>query len=326
MPGHFSRRARRATYPAKRKNRIARRANATKKYARRRKSATHQSRQIVSLAKSVATISKRLPAQNYTLSQGLYHRIVDYELGSATTNTSFQVIPLLPCLSGNTSGSIPAWRTWGPGTLDAFLPTQDADKVLPTFTQCARQGTIDLQMNFDIGNENDTSVNFTVAVVTLDKDVAARMTESQIFGYDLQGMTNLAQQDSDKYYCAGGIGQGSSYPSLGGMITFAPGKFKVLKKTQFNLAMQTPQYNTQATGRTLVTNRGDTRKFIHWKIPCGYTINPEVNEPWANVRAGKEYVPPHNVRYLVIATDNQFIDNENPYLNLFASTIVHGKV
>lgn len=326
MPGHFSRRARRATYPAKRKNRIARRANATKKYARRRKSATAQSRQIVSLAKSVATISKRLPAQNYTLSQGLYHRVTDYTLGSATTNTSFQVIPLLPCLSGNSSGTIPAWRTWGPGSLEAFAPTVDAGEVLPTFTQCARQGTIDLQMNFDIGNENDSSVNFTVAVVTLDKDVAARMTETQIFGYDLQGMVNLTQQEADKYYCAGGVGAGGSYPSLGGFITFAPGKFKVLKKTQFNLAMMTPQFNTQQEGRTLVTNRGDTRKFIHWKIPCGYTINPEVNEPWANVRAGKEYVPPHNVRYLVIATDNQIIDNENPYLNLFASTIVHGKV
>lgn len=326
MPAHFSRRARKSTYPHRRKNRIARRANRTKKYARRRKSATAQSRQIVSLAKSVATISKRLPSQNYHLAQGLYHRITDYTLGTATTNTSFQVIPLIPCLSGNGSGTIPAWRGWGPGYLDSFVPTEDADVGLPTFTPSARQGMIDLQMYFDIGSENDSSVNFTVAVVTLDKDVAARMTETQMYGYDLQGMTNLPNDEANKYYCAGGVGAGASYPSLGGMITFAPGKFKVLKKTQFNLAMSTPGFNTLQEGRTLVTNRGDTRKLIHWKIPCGYTINPQMNEPWANVKAGKEYVPPHNVRYLVISTDNQIVDAENPYMNLFASTIVYGKV
>ena len=326
MPQTFSRRYRRSVYPNRRKNRIARRANRTKKYARKSKSARAQSNQIVSLAKSVATISKRLPSQNYHMAQGLYRQLTDVSLGSATSNTSFQIFPLIPTMTSNQSGTIPAWRGWGPGNIDPFAQGQDAFEVLPTFTSTARQGSIDLQMYFDIGSENDSSVNFTVAVVTLDKDVAARMTETQIFGYDLQGMTNLSQQDADKYYCAGGVGAGSSYPSLGGMITFAPGKFKVLKKTQFNLCMTTPGYNTVQEGRTLVTNRSETRKLINWRIPCGYTINPQGQEPWANTPASKEQVPPHNVRYLIVSTDNQIVDTENPYMNLFASTIVYGKV
>lgn len=324
MPGHFSRRYRKGTYRPKKGNKIARRANRTKRYARRAKGARAQSRQIVNLSKSVSALAKRLPGQNYNLSQGLYHRVTDYELGHPTSNTSFQIIPLLPCLQANATGSMPAWRPWGPGLTGANFT--DANDQLPTFTQAAKQGMLDLQMNFDIGDEDESSINFTVMVCTLHKDVAAQMTDTNLYGYDLQGMTNLAQTSSDRYFCRGAAGNSSSLPSTAGFITMAPDKFKVLRKTQFNLAAMTPQYNTIAQGRTLVTNRGDTRKFIHWKIPCGYTIGPERNDPWSEIRPSPQYVPPHNVRYLIISTDNVTAEGESPYLNLFCSTIVKGLV
>lgn len=326
MPGHFSRRSQRGTYRSKTRNGVARRANRTKKYARRAKGAKAQSRQIVNLSKAVSTLARRMPAQNYTMSQGLYHRIRDFEIGdSGTTNTSFQVIPLVPTLTSNASGSCPSWRPWGPGTTGAGFT--GATDVLPTFTTAAQQGFIDLQLNIDIGDENESSINMTVAVVTLDKEFAAAMTDSgNGFDYDLSGIQNIGQSEGDAYFCRGMAGSGGSYPSTSGFITFAPDKFKVLKKTQFNLAMTTPQYNTIAEGRTLVTNRGDTRKFIHWKIPCGYTINPSRNYAWSEVKAGPELVPPHNVRYLVIASDNLTSDSESPYMNMFASTIVKGLV
>lgn len=323
MPGHFSTRYKKGTYRRRKGgSRIARRANRTKKYARRAKGAKAQSRQIVDLSKSVSALAKRMPGENYNLSQGLYHRAVDVVLGGVA-NTSFQIFPLLPTLQSNATGTIPDWRPWGPGLTGAAFA--DANDQIQTFTNAARQGTIDLQMNFDIGDENDSSINFTVAVVTLDKDVAAQMTDSNLFGYDLSGMTNITQSSGDRYFCRGAASS-SSYPSTAGFITFAPEKFKVLKKTQFNLAMMTPQYNTLSEGRTLVTNRGDTRKFIHWKVPCGYTIGPERNAPWSEIRPGPDYVPPHNVRYLIVATDNQTADAESPYMNYFASTIVKGLV
>lgn len=323
MPAHFSRSYTKGTYRKKSGNRIARRANRTKKYAKRSKGAKAQSRQIVDLSKSVSALAKRLPGENYNLSQGLYHRLHDVELGGVA-NTSCQIIPLLPCLTSNVAGTIPAWRPWGPGLTGAAFA--DANDQLPTFTQAARQGTLDLQMNFDIGDENDSSINFTVCVCTLHKDVAAQLTDSNLFGYDLQGMTNITQTSGDRYFCRGAAGSGSSYPSTAGFVTLAPDKFKVLKKTQFNLAMMTPQYNTLQEGRTLVTNRGDTRKFIHWKIPMNYTIGPERNDAWSEIRPSPQLVPPHNVRYLMIFTDNQTADAESPYMNMFCSTIVKGLV
>lgn len=324
MPGHFSRRSRKGTYRSRKGNRIARRANRTKRYARRAKGAKAQSRQIVNLSKSVSALAKRLPGENYNMSQGLYHRLGAVALGSAVGNTSFQIFPILPTLQSNASGTIPAWRCWGPGlTGGAFA---DANDQISTFPNAARQGPIHLQMAFDIGSENDGPVNFTVAVVTLDKDVAAQMTDSNVYDYDLSGMTNLVQTSSDRYFCRGASGGGGSYPSTAGWITFAPDKFRVLKKTQFQLAMTVPTYNTIAEGRTLATNPAASRKFIEWSIPCGYTIGPERNDAWSEIRPSPQYVPPHNVRYLVVATDNISTDNENCYMSYFASTIIKGLV
>ena len=258
------------------------------------------------------------------MSQGLYHRAV-YALGSSGVgNTSFQIFPLLPTLQSNATGSIPEWRPWGPGLTGATFT--DANEQISTFPNAARQGSIDLQMVVDIGSENDGPTNFTVAVVTLDKDVAAQMTDSNQFGYDLDGMTDIVQTSADRYFCRGKEGGGGSFPSLAGMITFAPDKFRVLKKTQFSLTMTVPQYNSIAEGRTLATSPQASQKRINWKIPCGYTIGPERNDPWSEIRPSPQYVPPHNVRYLVVATDNLSADNEDCYLNIFASTIVKGLV
>lgn len=324
MPTQFSRSYRKGVYRKKTGNKIARRANRTKKYARRSKGAKAQSRQIVDLSKSVSALAKRLPGENLNLTQGLYHRDI-YALGSTGVgNTSFQIFPILPTLQSNASGTIPAWRPWGAGlTGSAFA---DANEQLPTFTQAARQGPIDLQMLFDIGGENDGPVNFTVAIVTLDKDVAAQMTDSNLYDYDLSGMTDLVQTSSDRYFARGKEGGGGSYPSTAGLITFAPDKFRVLKKAQFSLTMTVPQYNTLAEGRVLATVPSASKKWINWKIPCGYTIGPERNDPWSEIRPGPQYVPPHNVRYLVVSTDNLSADNENCYVNFFATTMVKGLV
>jgi len=180
-------------------------------------------------------------------------------------------------------------------------------------------------MQFSIGTEDESPINFTVAVVTLDKSVAAELTDSNLYGYDLQGMTNITQNAADKYFCRGAAG-GNGRPSLAGMITFAPDKFRVLKKTQFQLTMNVPTANTVSSGQTLATSPGASRKFIHWNIPCNYLINPQRETPWADVVPGPEYVPPHLVRYLVISCDNRTTDLEYCYMNMFCSTIVTGIV
>ena len=323
MPSHFSRRSRRGVYrPSSKGNRVARRANRVKKYARRSKGAKAQSRQIVNLSKAVSTLAKRMPGENYNLSQGLYHRLTDVTLGNNAINTSFQIIPLLPSLTSNSAGTMPAWRTWGPGH-SSSVPV--SNEQLQTFTPAARQGSLDLQMQFSIGTEDESPINFTVAVVTLHKDIAAELTDTALYGYDMQGMTNITQNPADKYFCRGAAG-GNGRPSLAGFITFAPDKFKVLKKTQFQLTMNVPTANTLGSGQTLATVPSASRKFINWKIPMGYTINPQREQPWSEVDPSPEYVPPHNVRYLVISCDNRTTDLEYCYMNMFASTIVKGLV
>lgn len=323
MPSYFSRKSRKGTYQRKKKgNRVARRANATKKYARRAKGARAQSRQIVNLSKAVSTLAKRMPGENYNLSQGLYHRLTDVPLGNASINTSFQIIPLLPALQSNTAGTMPAWRSWGPGH-SGSVPV--ANEQLQTFTPAARQGNLDLQMQFSIGTEDESPICFTVAVVSLDKSVAAELTDAALYGYDLQGMTNITQNAADKYFCRGAAG-GNGRPSLAGIITFAPDKFKVLKKTQFQLTMNVPTANTVSSGQTLATSPSASRKFLHWNIPCGYTINPQRERPWSEVEPSAEYVPPHNVRYLIISCDNRTTDLEYCYMNMFASCINTGIV
>lgn len=323
MPGHFSRRSRRAVYrPSSKGNRTARRANRVKRYAKRSRGARAQSRQIINLSKAVSTLAKRMPGTNYTLSSGLYHRLTDVVLGNAVSNTSFQIIPLLPSLTTNSAGTMPAWRTWGPGHTGS-VPV--ANEQLQTFTPKARQGSLDLQMQFSIGTEDESPVNFTVMVCSLDKTVAAELTDTALYGYDLQGMTNISQNPADKYFCRGAAG-GGGRPSLAGFITMAPDKFKVIKKTQFQLTMNVPTANTVSSGQTLATVPSASRKFINWKIPMGYTINPQGEQPWSEVDPSPEYVPPHNVRYLIISCDNRTTDLEYCYMNMFASTIVRGLV
>jgi len=318
MPGRFSTRSRGGTYKQKKGDKAKRQARSAGRGARRRTGARAQSRQIVQLSKAVSSLAERMPGQDYTLSQGLYHRLTDYSLGSTTANTGLSVIPLLPCLEVG-GPFLPNWRAWGPGLSGSLLLS--GNERLQTFTPAARQGHINLQMKFDVGTENDGPINFTVAVVTLHKDIAADMVKN--FGYDMQLFPTLTQNEADQYFCRGAAGS-SGRPSTAGLITFAPDKFKVLKKTQFSLTSAVPTASTVGLPQVAATVPSASENLIQWKIPCGYTINPKRMEPWADVEPDLDYVPPHNVRYLIIANDNRATDLELCYMNLFASTMVSG--
>lgn len=326
MSMQFSRRSRRSTFRSLRRgDRVRRRANRVKKYARRSRGAKAQSRQIVNLSKAVSSLAKRVPDPNYNLAQGLYHRWLDVRLGSAVYNTSFQIFPILPTLTTNVSGSMPEWRTWGPGVSGAGSPLPN--EQMQTFTPAAKQGSVNLKLKFSIGAENDSFVNFGVYVVTMTKDIAAQLSDSTAYGYDLQGMTDITQSSSDPYFCRGGTGTLLvDGPSLSGIINWAPDKFRVLKKEEFCLTMSTPEVDIVGTGTTLATNPNASTKMIDWNIPMGYTINPQRKAPWSTIEPGPEFTAPQNVRYLIVTTDNSSVDLEYCYMNGFASTIVTGLV